>query len=176
MGDLLLPLMADLARFVSTRARDFPGEPPTASYSKLHDDILYFQSCQTSKGFVSTRASDLPVDYPEMVSQSRPVFHHFLVTARSPPLSCCASFARAHSLNLSSINMLGTKEGRQEGTGVHTKEIRKEGSSERVNQEMTTVVSFPISAFVSFFGVNPVAEISKMLGLLQEWTGACASL
>ncbi|KAL3131638.1 hypothetical protein ABBQ38_007935 [Trebouxia sp. C0009 RCD-2024] len=25
MGDLLLPLMADLARFVSTRARDFPG-------------------------------------------------------------------------------------------------------------------------------------------------------
>ena len=28
MGDLLLPLMADLARFVSTRARDFPGESP----------------------------------------------------------------------------------------------------------------------------------------------------
>ena len=26
MGDLLLPLMADLARFVSTRARDFPGK------------------------------------------------------------------------------------------------------------------------------------------------------
>ena len=28
MSDLLLPLMADLARFVSTRARDFPGESP----------------------------------------------------------------------------------------------------------------------------------------------------
>lgn len=28
MGDLLLPLMADLARYVSTRPRDFPGTSP----------------------------------------------------------------------------------------------------------------------------------------------------
>lgn len=28
MGDLLLPLMADLARYVSTRPRDFPGTCP----------------------------------------------------------------------------------------------------------------------------------------------------
>lgn len=34
MGDLLLPLMADLARFVSTRARDFPGESQKCSQLK----------------------------------------------------------------------------------------------------------------------------------------------
>ena len=31
MGDLLLPLMADLARYVSTRPRDFPGTRPVHS-------------------------------------------------------------------------------------------------------------------------------------------------
>ena len=28
MSDLLVPLMADLARLVSTRSKEFPGEPP----------------------------------------------------------------------------------------------------------------------------------------------------
>ena len=41
MGDLLLPLMADLARYVSTRPRDFPGTCPF--YSSI--PTLFFAFC-----------------------------------------------------------------------------------------------------------------------------------
>ena len=40
MGDLLLPLMADLARYVSTRSRDFPGmSPPQLKYQPTRQDV-----------------------------------------------------------------------------------------------------------------------------------------